>query len=205
VRVRFLTDPTQAQEGYLLYGAGHNPPRLLSQAAGREVPLRGIVAQTAGGKVLSHEEIRRRLMQDTVLLVHSEPARLPAAYLALLRPETLILSLQPTAGPKAIEERTPILPALVPNQPQPPVEPPSDAEVLRHLKGKNRPGTDIMIVKELIVDQVDPPRFFPLIGRASLRHIQFKCILHYTDERGAAKQEVVYIDHDRLHLAPEQK
>lgn len=205
VRIRFLTKAPQAQEGYLLYGAGHNLPRLLSQSSGVEVPLPGIVAQTAGGKSLTVAEIRQRLKQETVLLVHPEPARLPAAYLALLRPETLILSLQPTAGPKAIEERTPILPALVPNQPQPPVEPPSDAEVLRHLKGKNRPGTDILIVKELIVDQVDPPRFFPLIGRASLRHIQFKCILRYTDEQGAAKQEVVYIDRDRLHLAPEQK
>jgi type II secretory pathway component GspD/PulD (secretin) len=114
------------------------------------------------------------------------------------------------------DNRTPI---------QPPVgagekrvgEEPSDAMVLRSLpRTTSAPGVyeqsrdDIHIVKECIVDKLDAPRFFPLIGPAQLHHCHWKCTVysHETIEgkypvpfrRVQPRVDVVYIDTDHLHL-----
>ena len=70
---------------------------------------------------------------------------------------------------------------------------------------------NVRIVVEPIADYVDPPRVYPLIGPAQLHHAHYKCTVYFkevtrvgwpipytTDNEDA--EEVVYIDHDHLHL-----
>ncbi len=68
---------------------------------------------------------------------------------------------------------------------------------------------DIQVVTELLVDKVDPPRFFPMVGPAQLHRCHWKCTVRYTETiEGLApfhfrmtqpRTEVLYIDKDRLH------
>jgi hypothetical protein len=70
---------------------------------------------------------------------------------------------------------------------------------------------------ERLVDSIDPPRFFPLIGPAQLHHCHFKCTIFFTEtvqsdypvgwQVKKRRVEVVYIDRDHLHsyaCTPEQ-
>jgi hypothetical protein len=119
-------------------------------------------------------------------------------------------------------ERMPVLGPLTPNSPTTALDEPSDDEVMRALE-KARPvqgglpgvyetqRNNVRIVKEPIADYIDPPRVYPLVGPAQLHHAHYKCIVYYsevthvgwpipytnTDEEA---QEVVYIDHDHLHM-----
>ena len=115
--------------------------------------------------------------------------------------------------------RAPIMPPVRDGYPPPICEdPPSDGEVLRAL-GRVPRGVpfgfetfrdDIVIVKNRLVDKIDPPRFFPLVGPAQLHHCHWKCTIYYTEtvESGypfpfrckRPRIEVVYIDKDHLHL-----
>src|SRR5437660_9577875 len=64
-------------------------------------------------------------------------------------------------------------------------------------------------VVERLVDSIDPPRFFPLIGPAQLHHCHYKCTIYYTETIQSSypfsfkctrrRTEVVYIDRDHLH------
>jgi hypothetical protein len=69
---------------------------------------------------------------------------------------------------------------------------------------------DVEVSAEKVVDSVDPPCFFPLIGLAQLHHCHWKCIVTFTEHIDAAfpcpfqikrrRSEVVYIDKDHLRL-----
>jgi hypothetical protein len=69
------------------------------------------------------------------------------------------------------------------------IEPPSEAEVLRALPrgAPSVPGTyevsrtDVEVVTERLADQADPPRFFPLVGRARLHPCHWKCTAYYRE------------------------
>ena len=117
--------------------------------------------------------------------------------------------------------RTPVLPPIREGFPPPICEdPPSEQEVLRAMPRVTRgiPFTyeefrdDILVAYERLVDKIDPPRFFPLVGPAQLHHCHWKCTVYYTEtvESGypfpvrirRPRVEVVYIDRDHLHLAP---
>jgi hypothetical protein len=76
---------------------------------------------------------------------------------------------------------------------------------------------DIDFSVERQVDQIDPPRFFPLVGPAQLHHCHYKCTVYYTEMKQSyypipfqtkkRRVEVVYIDRDHLHsyaCSPEQ-
>jgi hypothetical protein len=96
------------------------------------------------------------------------------------------------------------------------LESPSTAEVLRALPKVPRgvPGMfevfrdDMQVVSERLTRQVDPPRFFPIVGKAELHHCHWKCTVYYreTVEMGYLHParverpcvEVVYIDKDYL-------
>jgi hypothetical protein len=119
--------------------------------------------------------------------------------------------------------RTPILPPLragVP--PRCADEPPGDAEVLRALRRTTRipflyaeSRDDVQIVTEKLVDKVDPPRFFPLIGPAQLHHCHWKATVSYTETAESAypfpfrirrpRVESVFLDTDHLHRVAEDK
>jgi hypothetical protein len=70
---------------------------------------------------------------------------------------------------------------------------------------------DVKIRKELIADYVDPPRFYPLIGPAQLHHAHYKCTVYFEEVkrigwpvphtlRDEESVEVIYIDHNHLHM-----
>ncbi len=115
--------------------------------------------------------------------------------------------------------RTPIMPPIREGYPAPLCEdPPSEMEVLRAMPHVRRGvpyfceefRDDVQIVNERLVDRIDPPRFYPLIGPAQLHHCHWKSTMYYTqtDESGypfpyrcrRPRVEVVYIDKDHLHL-----
>jgi hypothetical protein len=93
--------------------------------------------------------------------------------------------------------------------------PPID-EVLRALPPVPRrvPGIvevfrdDMTVAAERLTRQVDPPRFFPLVGQAELHHNHWKCTVHYSETAEYSypypartkrpRVEVVYIDKDYL-------
>src|SRR5262249_54456521 len=115
--------------------------------------------------------------------------------------------------------RTPIMPPIREGFPPPLCEdPPDESMVLRAMIHVTRGipyfyeefRDDIQIVSERLVDRIDPPRFFPLVGPAQLHHCHWKCTIYYTEtiESGypfpfqckRPRVEVVYIDKDHLHL-----
>ncbi len=119
-------------------------------------------------------------------------------------------------------ERMPILGPITPGSPAHALDEPSDDEVMRALeKAKPIQGglpllhevqrTNVHIVKLPISDYIDPPRVFPLAGPAQLHHVHYKCIVYYTEVTWVGWpipykttdedcQEVLYIDHDHLHM-----
>ena len=117
--------------------------------------------------------------------------------------------------------RTPILPPIRDGFPPPLCEdPPDEARILRAMPRVPRGvpyfyeefRDNIQIVTERLVDKIDPPRFFPLVGPAQLHHCHWKCTIYYTEtfESGypfpfrcvKPRVQVVYIDLDHLHLYP---
>jgi hypothetical protein len=115
--------------------------------------------------------------------------------------------------------RTPVMPPIRDGYPPPLCEdPPSEREILRTLHRVKRGipfvceefRDDIRIFSERIVDKIDPPRFFPLVGWAQLHHCHWKCTIYYTETVQSSypfpvkvvkhRVEVVYIDKDHLHL-----
>ena len=115
--------------------------------------------------------------------------------------------------------RAPIMPPIRDGYPPPICEdPPSDQEVLRAL-GRPPRGVpyvwetfrdDIVIVKNRLVDKIDPPRFFPLVGPAQLHHCHWECVIYFTETVQSDypfpckivkhRVQVIYIDKDHLHL-----
>lgn len=103
--------------------------------------------------------------------------------------------------------------------------PPSDAEVMQALPqfwdlhwgnytAANQELPYAQIAKKKVLDQIDPVRFYPLIGLAQLHHCRWKCTYYYTYDCGGAPGDfattfpvpeqlaiVVYIEKDHLHLA----
>lgn len=117
--------------------------------------------------------------------------------------------------------KTVILPPIRDGFPLPACEDPPDLQMVLRAMIHVKRGVpyfceefrdDIELVTELLVDRVDPPRFFPLIGPAQLHHCHWKCIVFYTNTHESGypfpykitkrKVEVLYIDKDHLHLVP---
>jgi hypothetical protein len=115
--------------------------------------------------------------------------------------------------------RVPIMPPVRDGFPPPICEDaPSDQEVLRAMPRVARGvpyiyeefRDDIVIVKNKLVDKIDPPRFFPLVGPAQLHHCHWECVIYYTQTiqsdypfpvyKKKQRVEVIYIDKDHLHL-----
>ena len=114
--------------------------------------------------------------------------------------------------------RTPIMPPIRDGFPPPICEDaPSEREILRAMPRPVRGvpyvleefRDDIRIQTERIVDKIDPPRFFPLVGPAQLHHCHWKCTIYYTETIQSdypfptrlkkRRIQVVYIDKDHLH------
>jgi hypothetical protein len=73
---------------------------------------------------------------------------------------------------------------------------------------ERRDEVDIAI--ERLVDEIDAPRFYPLIGPAQVHRCHYRCSVYFTETLTAAypvpfdiqrrRVEVVYLDRDHLHL-----
>ena len=117
------------------------------------------------------------------------------------------------------DQRTPVLPPVQDGFPPPLCEdPPTDLEVLRVLKAPVRGvpfvyeefRDEIVVQSTRIVDKIDPPRFFPLVGWAQLHHCHWECAVYYNELIQSSypwpvytrrpRVQVVYIDKDHLHL-----
>jgi hypothetical protein len=117
------------------------------------------------------------------------------------------------------DHRTPIMPPIREGFPAPVCEDaPGEREVLRAMPRVSRGvpfvreefRDNIRVYSERIVDKIDPPRFFPLVGLAQLHHCHWKCTVRWvetiqSDYPWPAKLkknrvEVIYIDKDHLHL-----
>ena len=115
--------------------------------------------------------------------------------------------------------RVPIMPPVRAGYPPPICEdPPSDLEVLRAIPRVPRGvpyiyeefRDDVVIVKNRLVDQIDPPRFFPLVGPAQLHHCHYRVTVYFDEikhssypfswEVSRPNVEVLYIDRDHLHI-----
>ena len=115
--------------------------------------------------------------------------------------------------------RVPIMPPIRDGFPPPICEDaPGDAEVLRAMPRVPRGvpyvyetfRDDIVIVKNRMVDKIDPPRFFPLVGPAQLHHCHWECVIYYNELVQSdypfpvyvrkARVQVIYIDKEHLHL-----
>ncbi len=113
-------------------------------------------------------------------------------------------------------DRMPILGPIRPGGCDAGLDPPSENEVLRALKkAKDDPlhrevqRKDVRMVVEPIADYVDPPRMYPLVGQARCHHTHYRCEVKCIEVTGVGSrdkekeeeaQEVVYIDHDHLHM-----
>ncbi|MBV9123774.1 MAG: hypothetical protein JO112_10490 [Planctomycetes bacterium] len=115
--------------------------------------------------------------------------------------------------------RRPILPPIQEGFPPPLCEDPPDVGALRrNMKGGHRRVPyffdercdNIQVMTEKLVDKLDPPHFFPLIGPAQLHHCQWQCTVHYDEtitvgfpfsfQCKRPRLEVVNLDRDHLHL-----
>ena len=114
--------------------------------------------------------------------------------------------------------RTPVLPPIPPGHRPLCEDPPDKAEILRAMPRVTRGipyvyeefRDDIEVTVEKLVDIVDPPRFFPLVGPAQVHHCHWKCTVYFTETIESSypfpfrvkrrRTEVVYIDKDHLHL-----
>lgn len=114
-------------------------------------------------------------------------------------------------------DRTPILPPLKDGEKRTCAKPPDLAAILRAMASipstKVPPYTlhrgDFDHKVEKLVDHIDPPRFYPLIGLAQLHHVHWRCTVFYTETvewpspllctSKRRRSEVIYIDRDHLH------
>jgi len=128
--------------------------------------------------------------------------------------------------PHRIEERmclksdayTPILPPI-PAGYRPLCEDPPDRRTIMRAMPRPARGIpyiyeefrdDMDFTVEKLVDVIDPPRFYPLVGPAQLHHCHYKCTIYYTETVESSypfpfyckrrRTEVVYIDRYHLHL-----
>lgn len=115
-------------------------------------------------------------------------------------------------------ERTPILPPIGPGgAPVFCMDPPTLDEAKRALPRLARGfpyvyeefRDDYRMEVELLVDKIDPPTVFPLVGPAQLHHCHWKCTVYFKERIQSFypfpvtvdndRVEVVYIDKDHLH------
>jgi hypothetical protein len=119
------------------------------------------------------------------------------------------------------DHKATIMPPIREGFAAPPCLDPPDMGMIIRAMPKNRRGIayvieefrdDIQTTTELLVDHIDPARFYPLIGPAQLHHCHWKCTIYYNEtiESGypfpfqckKRRVEVIYIDKDHLHLCP---
>jgi hypothetical protein len=134
------------------------------------------------------------------------------------RPENTPLTGAASAAGHQCDRSAPLSRCLRPAAPPRCDEPPELPEILRALPSAPRglpyiydvAREDVEVRTEKLVDQVDPPCYFPLIGFAQLHHCHWKCTVTFTERIDASfpspfqikrrRSEIVYIDKDQIRL-----
>jgi hypothetical protein len=116
------------------------------------------------------------------------------------------------------DSKTPVLPPIPPGYRPLCEDPPDRAAILRAMQRVTRGipyiyeehRDDIEFSVEKLVDLVDPPRFYPLLGPAQLHHCHWKCTVYFNEiiessypfpfQTKKRRVEVIYIDKDHLHV-----
>jgi hypothetical protein len=122
--------------------------------------------------------------------------------------------------------QTPILPPIPPGYKPLCEDPPDQAAILRAMPHVTRGipyiyeefRDNVEFAIERLVDHIDPPRFFPLVGPAQLHHCHWKVTIFYDETIESSypfpvqckkhRQQIMYIDKDHLHqyaCTPEQQ
>jgi hypothetical protein len=115
------------------------------------------------------------------------------------------------------DNRTPVMPPIPPGF-TPKCEDPPDIQTILRAMPRVARGVmgiyeefrdDMEFVREKLVDHVDPPRFYPLIGWAQLHHCHWKVTVYYTETITVGypipfrtvkrRVEAIYLDQDHLH------
>ena len=103
--------------------------------------------------------------------------------------------------------------------------PPSDDEILQAVEKARsadngiamlteKQRNNVQIIKEKIADFVDPPRYYPNVGRAKVHHAHYKCTILFDETTKIGYPvphtleawhafKVVYIDHAHFHVVDE--
>ncbi len=115
-------------------------------------------------------------------------------------------------------ENVPVLPPLRPGRQTRCADPPDWATILRALPRppQSVPGVcevfrdGFQFTVEVLVDRLDAPRFYPLVGIARMHHCHYKCVVSFDEtvqggwpfpfRSKRRRSEVVYVDRDHLHL-----
>lgn len=119
-------------------------------------------------------------------------------------------------------DRLPIMGPITSGGPPRALDEPSQDEIIRAMEKARlieggipflheRQWNNVRMVIEPIADYVDPPRVYPLVGAAQLHHAHYKCTVYFTETTHVGwpvpytvtdedSVEVVYIDHNHLHL-----
>ena len=100
----------------------------------------------------------------------------------------------------------PILPPIPPGG-KPACEEPSNEEIHQALPKRvsnliKESPEDVVINLEKLVDTVDAPRFFPLLGPAQVHRCRWKCTVSYPEKTNSGTRrgtQIIYLDKDRLH------
>jgi hypothetical protein len=118
-------------------------------------------------------------------------------------------------------DRVPVLGPIQPGSADV-IDYPTEDEVMRKLE-KARPiqgglpllyetqRNRVRIVTELLQDSIDEPRVMPLVGPVQVHHAHFKCTIYFVETIHVGWpvpyttvdedcREVIYIDHDHLHM-----
>ncbi len=117
-----------------------------------------------------------------------------------------------------IDNNTVIMPAIPAGYRPLCEDPPDRASILRAMPRVARGvpyfyeefRDDYEFTVERMVDHIDPPRFYPLVGPAQLHHCHYKCVVYFTETKMSGypfpfqvkrrRSETVYIDRDHLHV-----
>jgi hypothetical protein len=120
------------------------------------------------------------------------------------------------------DARTPILPPIKPGERPHGESPPTRQEILRAMPKVPRgipfiyeeSRDNLEFTAEKMFDRLEPPRYFPLIGLAQLHRCHWKCTVYFTENievshpfpfrEKTRREEIVYLDKDRLHLCENQ-
>jgi hypothetical protein len=178
-----------------------------------------------GARLDSDEKLFERIRQEERLIREKEPEQQKEEVAKKNDAEEKPREKDEPASPSPTEEkythkndfRTPLVPPILPGSPPPLCEDaPDEARILRawpRVRGLpyiyEEKRDNVQITTELLVDKIDPPKFFPIVGMAQVHHCHWKVTIYYDETLESSypfpfrcvrpRVQVLYMDLDHLH------